>query len=199
MTAVVGGHGHGEEAEDPLDNPLAVYWTKVCGSWVAEELRASRGFHSGFHHGTIAGLVNAGSCSRTNGAGLFGNGPGRAGHEEMQTIEHYVDHNNLSDDARGFKRPKYDGVHTFDKLTDVFHSGTKHEENQPNHLHVDTQHCITRLRHRVRQPVHALFLPGAGLQHRRGREIARRARACRSTSPTLRPLQDVRQSWTRTR
>jgi electron-transferring-flavoprotein dehydrogenase len=36
-------------------------------------------------------------------------------------------------------------VLTFDKLTDVYHSGTKHEEDQPCHLHVaDTELCVTR-------------------------------------------------------
>ena len=138
-----GGHGHAE-APDPLENPLAVYWTKISGSWISEELRFSRNFHSGFRHGTLAGLVNSGLILATGGEGIFGRGPGRPGHEEMETIEHYLDHHNLADDARGFRRAKYDGVRTFDKLTDVFHSGTKHEENQPNHLHVDTQHCVTR-------------------------------------------------------
>ena len=29
---------------------------------------------------------------------------------------------------------KFDNEYTFDKLTDVYHSGTKHEEEQPSHL-----------------------------------------------------------------
>ena len=139
-----GGHGH-DEPEDPLENPLSVYFTKVSGSWVGEELRSTRGFHAGFRHGTLAGLVNAGFVLASGGESLFGKGPGRPGHAEMETIEHYVEKNNLPDDARTFRRPKYDGVRTFDKLTDVFHSGTKHEENQPCHLKVaDTNLCVTR-------------------------------------------------------
>jgi electron-transferring-flavoprotein dehydrogenase len=40
---------------------------------------------------------------------------------------------------------KGDGKLTFDKLTDVYHSGTKHEEDQPSHLVVhDTNICATR-------------------------------------------------------
>ena len=37
---------------------------------------------------------------------------------------------------------KYDnqGI-AFDKLTDVYHSGTRHEEKQPCHLKVDTSYC----------------------------------------------------------
>ena len=38
----------------------------------------------------------------------------------------------------------YDGEYLVDKLTDVFHSGTKHEEQQPAHLKiVDTEICAT--------------------------------------------------------
>jgi len=34
---------------------------------------------------------------------------------------------------------------TFDRLTDVYHSGTRHEEDQPCHLHVaDTNICSTK-------------------------------------------------------
>jgi electron-transferring-flavoprotein dehydrogenase len=138
-----GGHGHAE-APDPLENPLSIFWSKVSGSWVGEELRGTRDFHAGFAHGTIAGLVNAGFVLATDGMGLW-KGHRRAGHEEMETIDHYVERHGLPDDARGFRRPKYDGVRTFDKLTDVFHSGTKHEEDQPCHLKVaDTDLCVTK-------------------------------------------------------
>ena len=138
-------HGHGHAAPDPLTLPLAGYWTKICGSWVAEELRFSRNFHKGFSHGTLGGLVNAGFMLATNGEGLFGGGKGHASHEAMQTVDHYVEHNLLGEEARTFQRPKYDGALTFDKLTDVYHSGTKHDEDQPCHLVVaDTDICVTK-------------------------------------------------------
>jgi electron-transferring-flavoprotein dehydrogenase len=42
-------------------------------------------------------------------------------------------------------RAKIDNVLTFDKLTDVYNSGTMHEENQPSHLIVaDTNICRDR-------------------------------------------------------
>jgi electron-transferring-flavoprotein dehydrogenase len=140
-----GGHGHGPAEKDPLDLPLSIFWTRVQGSWVAEELRLSRNFHSGFHHGTLGGLVNTGFLLATNGEGLFRKGEGHAGHEAMKTVDAYVDENLLGDEARTFQRPKYDNVLTFDKLTDVYHSGTKHDEDQPCHLVVaDTDLCVTR-------------------------------------------------------
>jgi electron-transferring-flavoprotein dehydrogenase len=43
------------------------------------------------------------------------------------------------------ERFKGDGKLTFDRLTDVYHSGTRHDDDQPCHLHVlDTNICITK-------------------------------------------------------
>ena len=43
------------------------------------------------------------------------------------------------------ERFKGDGKLTFDRLTDVYHSGTRHEEDQPCHLHVrDLKICVTK-------------------------------------------------------
>ena len=40
---------------------------------------------------------------------------------------------------------KGDGKLTFDKLTDLYHSGTRHEEDQPAHLIIhDTNICESR-------------------------------------------------------
>ena len=55
--------------------------------------------------------------------------------------------------ADSFVRPKPDGQLTFDRLTDVYESGTKHEEDQPAHLHVaDTNICETRCREEYGNP-----------------------------------------------
>jgi electron-transferring-flavoprotein dehydrogenase len=124
---------------------LSLYKTRIGGSWVEQELRFSRNFHAGFRHGTMGGLINSGFILATNGHGIMGAGSGRPGHEEMETVEHYVDAHVNDDAAREFRRPKYDGELTFDKLTNVYHSGTKHEEDQPCHLQVaDTDLCVTR-------------------------------------------------------
>ena len=43
------------------------------------------------------------------------------------------------------ERFKGDGKLTFDRLTDVYHSGTRHEEDQPCHLIVrDLEVCATK-------------------------------------------------------
>jgi electron-transferring-flavoprotein dehydrogenase len=50
------------------------------------------------------------------------------------------------------QRP-YDNQRTFTKVNDVFHSGTKHDEDQPSHLLVaDTNICATRCKEEFGNP-----------------------------------------------
>ena len=68
-------------------------------------------------------------------------------------------------------RFKGDGKLTFDRLTDVFHSGTRHGEDQPSHLKVRDPAICSSLRQGVRQPVQ-VFLSGGGVRDgERGRWI----------------------------
>ena len=62
------------------------------------------------------------------------------GYAEMETLaeEHHPGRDS-------FARKKMDGKLTFDRLTDIYHSGTKHDEDQPSHLKVaDPTVCETR-------------------------------------------------------
>jgi electron-transferring-flavoprotein dehydrogenase len=62
----------------------------------------------------------------TGGRGLrnrYGNKPG---HEQMRKLKDYS--------PDGLKPLVFDRRLTFDKLTDVYNSGTEHEEDQPSHL-----------------------------------------------------------------
>ena len=68
---------------------------------------------------------------------------GTAGHEHMKTREGYYG------SARGpiaaSNAVKPDRVLTFDKVTNVHFSGTRHDEDQPVHLRVaDTHLCVTQ-------------------------------------------------------
>jgi electron-transferring-flavoprotein dehydrogenase len=128
-------------AEDRSDAAaLARFDTLVRDSWIFTELHASRNFHAGFASGMWGGLVNAslGMISGGRGFGLHDKLSGHAGHERMVKI--------TEREPRALaKRVIPDNVLTFDKLTDVFNSGTLHEEDQPAHLHVaDTAICADR-------------------------------------------------------
>jgi electron-transferring-flavoprotein dehydrogenase len=116
---------------------LSSYQKRFESSWAYRELRTARNFHQGFEHGLLAGMLNAGLATVTGGRG-FGVADrlhGKPGYAVME--------------KRGYRPPvarraTIDNVLTFDKLTDVFSSGTMHDENQPCHLHVETSVCHDR-------------------------------------------------------
>ncbi len=120
---------------------LAGYERRVQASWAARELKSVRNFHQGFEGGLFAGLFNTGVGMALGGRALFADHlHNRPGHERMRPLSHVHPHGVPA-------RPKYDGVLTFDKLADVYLSGTKHDEDQPVHLVVaDTNVCATKCR-----------------------------------------------------
>jgi electron-transferring-flavoprotein dehydrogenase len=126
-------------ADDTSAAFLARYEERVRASWIGAELRRVRNFHAGFRHGLVPGLFHAGMQQISGGRGLIDPLPTEAGHERLRRLD---DRQAPAGGKDGF-RP--DGRLTFDRLTDVFHSGTRHEEDQPAHLKVaDTDICENR-------------------------------------------------------
>ncbi len=105
--------------------------TKFRADWSHKDLRTSRNFHQAFHGGRLMGLIGAAFNVLFGGLGAFfrDNLKNKRGHEYMATLAAYHGGTKPS-------QPKLaeDGVLTFDKLTDVYSSGTEHEEDQPCHL-----------------------------------------------------------------
>ncbi len=114
---------------------LAAFDARFRASWAYDELRTARNFHQGFSGGLFAGLLNAGLSTISGGRG-FGVAEklrGEAGYERMEKAGYK---------PKESPRATIDNVLTFDRLTDVYKSGTMHEEDQPCHLHVaDTNIC----------------------------------------------------------
>jgi electron-transferring-flavoprotein dehydrogenase len=122
---------------------LGGYAQRVENSWIKQELWPVRNFHQGFEHGFLHGLVHAGLQQITGGRGLHARYAATPGHRRMKHLDQ------VPADGNGRKQllgpVKGDGKLTFDKLTDLYHSGTKHEEDQPAHLVIhDTNICNTR-------------------------------------------------------
>ena len=122
---------------------LAGYQRRVENSSIKQELWKVRNFHQGFEHGLWAGMFHAGLQQITGGRGLHARYAATAGHRRLKKLA------NLPADggaeAHLLNAYKGDGKLTFDKLTDLYHSGTKHEEDQPAHLVIhDTNICNTR-------------------------------------------------------
>lgn len=121
---------------------LGKFQRRVETSWIKGELWPVRNFHQGFEKGTVAGVFNTVLQDIFEG-GLRNRAPSHPGHEHMKPVA------TLATDggprAHMLGPAKGDGKLTFDKLTDLYHSGTKHEEDQPAHLVIhDTNICNER-------------------------------------------------------
>jgi electron-transferring-flavoprotein dehydrogenase len=122
---------------DFSENRLSGYARRVEQSWMKQELWKVRNYHQAFEHGMLRGAFHAGLQMITGGRGLYGRYPNRAGHEHLHKLNA----------ARPAPLEPFvpDGKLTFDKLTDVYHSATKHGEDQPCHLLIsDTNICNQR-------------------------------------------------------
>jgi len=115
---------------------LAKYETAVAKSYIVKDMYKARNFRALMKAGLYAGTFHAGLMTITGG---------RYPLDKVVIDEDHKDTRKLLDvypqgaPKRDFK---YDNQGlAFDKLTDVYHSGTRHEEKQPCHLKVDTSHC----------------------------------------------------------
>jgi electron-transferring-flavoprotein dehydrogenase len=122
---------------------LSAYQSKVESSWIKQELWKVRNFHQGFANGLWAGMFHVGLQQITGGRGLYERYPASPGYQHMEKLSQLPQDGGA--EARLLGPYKGDGKLTFDKLTDLYHSGTKHEEDQPAHLIIhDTNICEQR-------------------------------------------------------
>jgi electron-transferring-flavoprotein dehydrogenase len=120
---------------------LGTFQQKVEQSWIKQELWSVRNFHQGFEHGFWHGMVHAGIQQITGGRGLHARYTSHAGHRRLRKLTEL----DGAADPRNAGWAKGDKQLTFDKLTDLYHSATSHEEDQPAHLIIhDTNICNTR-------------------------------------------------------
>ena len=124
---------------------LKVFEKKIKESYVHKELHEVRNFHQAFRHGRIWGLIESGFQVPTKGFGLFGDLHTEAGHEHMKKLHFYYRQPKQAGEFVQAEPAKCDNKLTFEKVADVFRSGTEHDEDQPPHLKVlDTSICIER-------------------------------------------------------
>ncbi len=108
---------------------LESYQTRFENSWARDELHRVRNFRQGFEKGLVAGLVHTGFQMISGGRGLF----------DRKRIAPDHTHMRKRTALNGTPAPpkaELDEKLTFKKLTDVYHAGTVHEEDQPCHLKV---------------------------------------------------------------
>jgi electron-transferring-flavoprotein dehydrogenase len=120
---------------------LRAYEDKVNASWIRDELYPVRNVHQAFGHGLVAGLAFSALTLATGGR-WPSTLEGHPGHTRMRTLKEYYGTGQVPPIASNVVRP--DRVLTFDKVTSVHFSGTRHEEDQPVHLLVQTDVCYSR-------------------------------------------------------
>jgi electron-transferring-flavoprotein dehydrogenase len=124
-------------ARDFSAERLSDYVRKFEASWAYQELWKVRNFHQAFEHGLWRGMFHAGLQMLTGGRGLHARYQAVAGHRRYARLTETV----LPEPSKIAPDKKL----TFDKLTDVFYSATRHEENQRCHLLIhDTNICNNR-------------------------------------------------------
>ena len=137
---------------DTSAKTLAGFQERVNVSWAKQQLWSVRNFHQGFRNGLLPGLFHAAFQQISGGRGLVDPMRTHAGHEAYAS---------LSGRQAPAARFKGDGKLTFDRLTDVYHSGTRHDDDEPCHLLVaDTSICTGRCTQEYGNPCQ-YFCPAA--------------------------------------
>ena len=139
-------------ADDVSSAKLASYQRRIDTSDVRKELYPVRNVHQAFSYGLLPGVMYAGLALATRGWWVRDPMPAHAGFTRMETLDEYYKAHPPSPDAPS-NAVKTDRALTFDKLTNVHYSGTRHIEDQPSHLIVlDSDICRTRCREEYGNP-----------------------------------------------
>jgi electron-transferring-flavoprotein dehydrogenase len=119
---------------DTSENSLQEYETLINNSNIHKELYAVRNFRQGFAKGLIPGGLQFGTQLITGGAGFFGR---LRSHADSTTTLKLSELKKKPFKERFKGKLEFDKILTFDKSTDVYHSGVYHDEQQVVHLHLN--------------------------------------------------------------
>jgi electron-transferring-flavoprotein dehydrogenase len=126
-------------AGDTSASRLKAFEDRVNASDVKRELYPVRNVHQSFGHGLLTGLTFSG-LSLVTGGWWMKPLEGHPAQDRMKKVgEYYGDPSRGVEVAAGAEKP--DRKLTFDKVTNVHYSGTRHDEDQPSHLLVHTDVC----------------------------------------------------------
>lgn len=112
-------------ADDVSASRLMAYDRRIRDGEVGRELHRVRNFRQPYQRGLLHGLAHTALQLVTGGRGLRERYPAVEDHRLTRPVAEF---------PREDEVPAPDGSLTFDKMADVYRSGTRHEENQPPHL-----------------------------------------------------------------
>ena len=139
-------------ANDVSATALQSYQRRIDASAVRRELYPVRNVHQSFGYGLLTGLAYSGFSLVSGGWWVRDPMPAHAGFNRVQTLATYYPDGRPDPDAT-INPVRIDRQLTFDRLTNVHYSGTRHAEDQPSHLIVhDTDICRTRCREEYGNP-----------------------------------------------
>jgi electron-transferring-flavoprotein dehydrogenase len=121
---------------------LRQFETKIDQGPIRRELYPMRNVHQAFGYGLLAGLAYAGFALVTGGWWPRPM-PSEPGHDRMEGLSAYYGRRSRAVPDAKAHADKPDRRLTFDKVTNVHYSGTRHDEDQPVHLLVHTDVCHT--------------------------------------------------------
>jgi electron-transferring-flavoprotein dehydrogenase len=119
---------------DTSGKSLQQYETLLENSDIHNEMYPVRNFRQGFAKGLITGGLHFGTQLLTGGAGFFGR---LRSHADNQTTLKLSELRKRPFKERFKNKLEFDKVLTFDKSTDVYHSGVYHDEQQVVHLQIN--------------------------------------------------------------
>ncbi len=137
--------------EDFSRAQLENYRTALSESYINDELYKARNFHQAFRKGLWFGLFQVGLQFVLGGAILKSHLTAEPDFTHLEKVSHLYGTDSPPDEEKG--DIKFDGELTFDKETDVYYSGSTHEEKQPVHLKVlDLDICYGKCTEEYQNP-----------------------------------------------
>ncbi|MBN2033043.1 MAG: electron transfer flavoprotein-ubiquinone oxidoreductase [Deltaproteobacteria bacterium] len=137
--------------ENFSEQQLSSYREALAESSVGQELYRARNFHQAFQKGLWTAMVIAGFQYVLGGRVFKARLTTEPDFTHLKKVVEVYGKGSPTDEEKGII--KYDGTSTFDKETDVYYSGTTHEEKQPPHLKIlDLEICYTRCTDEFQNP-----------------------------------------------
>jgi electron-transferring-flavoprotein dehydrogenase len=130
---------------------LENYQAALFKSYAGKELYRSRNFHQAFQKGLWTGIFKAGLQYIFGGRILKGRLSTEPDFTHRKKVTDLYGTRSPTDEQKGMI--KFDGKQTFDKESDLYYSGTVHEEQQPAHLKIsDLNICYSTCMEEYQNP-----------------------------------------------
>lgn len=113
-------------AGDTGTERLMAFDRRVREGSIGRELYKVRNFRQAYQEGLVRGMVHTAAQMVSGGRGLYARHPAEEDHHRTQRLAAYR--------GRTWPVPTPDGKRVLDRMSDVYLSGTRHDENQPAHL-----------------------------------------------------------------